>query len=253
MLAIAPRTPPGEVVFMETISPRDEEEARLLGQALASLRQRAGLTQPQAASNFGIESAAGWGKYETGKARGIFRPDTQRRLTSAVNASVEDLIMERSKLDAGVGQPNAVPQRYRANTAGIAEPVRERSTHPGMCAVYGYVAGAGERVTVAAGSEIRWVPMHPGQRGYSRIGSAEVVGESMYPRFKPRELAYFVFDMTPPRGDDVIVELVDGTAIIKEYVGRTPEHLMLREFFPEERVFDVPLKDVKALHAVVGR
>lgn len=235
---------------MTTSSDNDNAEAKALGQALASLRAKAGLTQPQAAERFGIDSAAGWGKYETGKAPSIFRPDVQRRLVEAVNASVEDLQIERSRLSSsptpaiGVSRPAAPSDAPRR-----ADP----APFPGMVAVYGYAAGEGERIVVASGSEIRWIPMHPGQRGYAKIGAAEIVGESMYPRYKPREMAYFVFDLQPPRGDDVIVELDDGTAIIKEYGGRTADHLILREFYPEERTFDLPLSKVKSLHAVVGR
>jgi len=242
---------------METELDSDDDEARLLGRALATLRRNAGMSQPEAAKAFGIESAAGWGKYETGKAPSIFHPATQRRLVQAVKATLEDLATERSKLQLGPStKPASKPARYVVSPeTGRAERVRETTptAFPGMCAVYGYAAGAGERVVVAAGSEIRWVPIHPGQKGYSRVGAAEVVGESMYPRFKPRELAYFVFDLQPPRGDDVIIELADGTAMIKEYVGRTSDNLMVKEFFPEERTFDIPLSDVTALHAVVGR
>lgn len=194
----------------------------------------------------GLGSGAGWGKYEQGKAPSIFHPDTQKRLLSALDATLEEWMLARTKIAGGDAPPIlARPTQLESGRRGL-EPA------PGLCAVYGMVAGEGERVAVAAGSEIRYVPMHPGQRGYSKIGAAEVVGESMYPRWKPRELAYFVFDLPPPRGDDVIVELQDGTAMIKEYVGRTPSHLMLKEWSPVERTFDVPLENVRALHAVVG-
>lgn len=231
---------------MTTRPAKDDTEAKLLGKALARLRERAGMTQPQAAHAFGIESSAGWSKYENGKASTIFHPDIQKRLVAAVGATVEDLIAERTTL--------ATPTTARpAAIAPLESPRRDPTPFPGMCAVYGYAAGAGEKIAVATGSELRWVPIHPNQRGYAKVGAAEVVGESMYPRFKPRELAYFVFDVMPPRGDDVIIELLDGTALIKEYVGRTPENLIVREFFPADRTFEVSLKTVKALHAVVGR
>lgn len=229
----------------------DRTEAALLGRALANLRQQQGLSQPDAAENFGVTSAANWSKYELGKAPTIFRPEVQRRLAAAIGVSVEDLMIEVARLQGG-GAPSRQPSGTAVNLAEVPRRGFDPSPTPGMAAVYGLAAAEGEAIAIAAGSEIRYVPMHPAQRGYSRIGAVEIVGESMYPRWKPRELAYFVFDMPPPRGDDVIVELEDGTAIIKEYVGRTATHLMLKEWHPQERVFDLPLVRVKALHAVVG-
>lgn len=72
--------------------PTDRTEAKRLGQALAVLRARAGISQAAAGETIGI-SGEGWRKYEAG-APGIFRPDIQRRLTAALGASPEDLAAE---------------------------------------------------------------------------------------------------------------------------------------------------------------
>lgn len=226
----------------------DQIEARKWGRALANLRERSSVSQDMAAQNFGVGSGAAWGKYEQGKAPSIFRPDTQRRLVAALGATIEELHLEKVKL--------ADPATTSPGGSHVAERPRRHfeaaGPNPGMAAVYGMAAALPDAVAISPGSEIRFVPIHPAQRGYTRVGAIEVVGESMYPRWKPRELAYFVFDLPGARGDDVVVALDDGTAILKEYLGRTSTNLMLKEWHPAERAFEVPLDRVRAVHAVVG-
>ncbi|MEQ7153599.1 helix-turn-helix domain-containing protein [Brevundimonas aurifodinae] len=61
-----------------------------LGEALAALRREAGLSQAEAGSRVAMTSQ-GWGLYESGRRPGLFRPDVQRRLTTALGATTEDL------------------------------------------------------------------------------------------------------------------------------------------------------------------
>ena len=69
-----------------------DPEAAALGEGLAELRRAAGLSQAEAGSRVGMTSQ-GWGLYEGGRRPGLFRPDVQRRLTAALDASPEDLAM----------------------------------------------------------------------------------------------------------------------------------------------------------------
>lgn len=67
-------------------------EAIRLGEALMRLRHERGLSQAEAGARIGMTSQ-GWGLYEAGKRAGIFRPDTQRKLTGALDATPEDLLL----------------------------------------------------------------------------------------------------------------------------------------------------------------
>ena len=67
-----------------------EAEGRALGEALSALRRERGLSQAEAGQRIGMTSQ-GWGLYEAGKRPGLFRPDVQRRLTGALDATPEDL------------------------------------------------------------------------------------------------------------------------------------------------------------------
>lgn len=65
---------------------------RALGEALGALRRERGLSQAEAGQRIGMTSQ-GWGLYEAGKRPGLFRPDVQRRLTGALDATPEDLAL----------------------------------------------------------------------------------------------------------------------------------------------------------------
>ena len=82
-----------------------DPDAVALGEGLAALRRAAGLSQAEAGARIGMTSQ-GWGLYESGKRPGLFRPDVQRRLTGALDASPEDLALVLAR-DATTAAPAA--------------------------------------------------------------------------------------------------------------------------------------------------
>lgn len=100
--------------------------AALLGRALANLRGRAGMSQPEAGDRANM-TGQGWGKYERGLSPGIFNPDVQERLVAALGATVDDLERERAALSgatrsATVHQLRAWPEAERPQSL----PIRDR-------------------------------------------------------------------------------------------------------------------------------
>ncbi|MDP3658123.1 MAG: helix-turn-helix transcriptional regulator [Brevundimonas sp.] len=83
-----------------------DSDARRLGDALAALRRERDLSQAEAGRRAGMTSQ-GWGLYETGKRSGLFRPDVQRRLTTALGATPEELMLRLDPAPpaTGAGQP----------------------------------------------------------------------------------------------------------------------------------------------------
>lgn len=73
---------------------QSDSDARRLGEALAALRRDRALSQAEAGRRAGMTSQ-GWGLYETGKRSGLYRPDVQRRLTAALDATPEDLLQNQ--------------------------------------------------------------------------------------------------------------------------------------------------------------
>ena len=78
-----------------------DSDARRLGEALAALRRDRALSQAEAGRKAGMTSQ-GWGLYETGKRSGLFRPDVQRRLTAALDATPEDLLKRQIPAISGM-------------------------------------------------------------------------------------------------------------------------------------------------------
>lgn len=107
-----------------------DADAEGLGRALAELRHAAGLSQAEAGARVGMTSQ-GWGLYEAGKRPGLFRPDVQRRLTAALDASVEDLalIVARSAGErAGGTTVSGVESAGRAYGSAPPSPDRQIET-----------------------------------------------------------------------------------------------------------------------------
>ncbi|RIJ66037.1 XRE family transcriptional regulator [Brevundimonas sp. LPMIX5] len=75
-----------------------------MGEALAALRRDCGLSQAEAGARIGM-TGQGWGLYEAGKRPGLFRPDVQRRLTGALDATPEALVLQSQDDPAVSRQP----------------------------------------------------------------------------------------------------------------------------------------------------
>jgi phage repressor protein C with HTH and peptisase S24 domain len=73
----------------------------------------------------------------------------------------------------------------------------------------------------------------------------------MWPRFRPgRRL--LVSPAAPIEiGDDVLVQLICGDALIKELVGRSASLVELRQFSPNKN-FSVEAAEIVAVHKVLG-
>ncbi len=101
-------------------------EGRALGEALSALRRERGLSQAEAGARIGMTSQ-GWGLYEAGKRPGLFRPDVQRRLTGALDATPEDLALLVGVVPAPVSPPKPPSDGLQARGRAFeAAPVVER-------------------------------------------------------------------------------------------------------------------------------
>ena len=98
----------------------EDDEAIKLGEALAQLRKERGLSQAEAGARIGM-SSQGWGFYESGKRAGLFRPDIQRRLTSALEATPEDLAL----LVAAAKAPKVTQPALAPAPTGVEARARE--------------------------------------------------------------------------------------------------------------------------------
>ena len=87
---------------------QSDSDARRLGEALAALRRERALSQAEAGRKAGMTSQ-GWGLYETGKRSGLYRPDVQRRLTAALGATPDDLLLRQGPVEPTSPTDHASP------------------------------------------------------------------------------------------------------------------------------------------------
>lgn len=116
-LSLEHRVPVRHLSFMAPDTDDDSAELQRWGLALKALRERAGLSQEEAAA--ALEALGGgrrgatftsqaWGPYERGKAKGLRTPSIQAKMAKALKASREDLVFEYQKL-MGIGAPAPMP------------------------------------------------------------------------------------------------------------------------------------------------
>ncbi len=79
-----------------------------------------------------------------------------------------------------------------------------------------------------------------------------VVGNSMVPMYRPRQLLFINPYKLPSSGNGVIVTDAKGAVLIKEFVKQKPNGIVVREYQPQLRDFTIPNSDIATLHAVVG-
>jgi transcriptional regulator with XRE-family HTH domain len=108
----------------------DAEDRRRMGAALAQLRDRAGMSQEQAALAAGYQAKQSWQQLESGRGKGIFRPALQRKLAGALGRTVEEWLMLAANLEQRAPTPTgALAERLPPSGAGRASdivPIRGR-------------------------------------------------------------------------------------------------------------------------------
>lgn len=118
--------------------------------------------------------------------------------------------------------------------------------------VYGYVAAGGtDRIALASDHVLERIEVPYGLTRGETI-AIRVAGDSMEPRLYSGELVIVELGVPPNRGGDCVVEMKDGTALVKQYQGIRDGYAFLRQLNPDQEV-RLPLTQVKAIHAVKYR
>lgn len=124
---------------------------------------------------------------------------------------------------------------------------------PGLVPLYGWVGATSDsRLTFAEQNLRGFVPMHPHQQNVREPFALEVADVSMSPRYEPGEIVYLAPFRQPLPGQDCVVVTTHDEGMLKRFVRRTADNLVLHQLNPE-RDFTRPLSEIAAIHAVVGR
>ncbi|MBW8815569.1 MAG: helix-turn-helix transcriptional regulator [Caulobacterales bacterium] len=114
--------------------------------------------------------------------------------------------------------------------------------------VFGYAAaGSSDRVSIASDQVLDHVEVPAGLVRGDGFG-VRLSGDSMYPRLFDGEIVIAERNVPPVRHREVVVELRDGTALVKEYRGTKDGFLFLWQYNPESEV-RIELTKVRAMHA----
>lgn len=210
-------------------------EAQAIGLALRRLRERAGLTQGQAADSMAPPmTAQAWQRYETGERQVILRSDLQEKVASAVNATTAELQKERDML---LGFPSGQPL---SQAQVLTLPIWGRAR-----------AGvAGPQVYDVAGEPESTVDLSILLR--PSVKTLRVAGDSMTGYVESGQVVIYDRDRWPRRGDGCVVELKSGDVLVKEYEKSDGSSLFLRQRFPDQGL-TVQLADVAGVYTIIAR
>lgn len=118
--------------------------------------------------------------------------------------------------------------------------------------VYGYAAAGGaDRVAIANDLVLDRIEIPAGMTRGDAM-AIRIAGDSMEPRLYSGELVIVERNVPPDRNGDCVLELTDGSAIVKQYRGQRDGFYFLRQYNPDEEV-RIPVTKTRAIHAVKYR
>jgi SOS-response transcriptional repressor LexA len=117
--------------------------------------------------------------------------------------------------------------------------------------VMGAVKGGAEGFYFNEGEAKEIVVRPPSLAGVSNAFALYVDGESMEPRYYAGEMLYVNPNRPITRGCFVAVEMADGQGMIKQFIRRNDEHLVLAQFNPPKEI-RLPVSRVKRVYRITG-
>jgi phage repressor protein C with HTH and peptisase S24 domain len=210
---------------------------------LRALRERAGLTQGQLAERAGT-SQGQIAKLERGERK--LTVDWAVKLARELGVAPIDLLPAVSGEVLPRPSPRLSP--HPGVPAGPVPRHRAARTLPVRAAA----RGGGDQEMYLEDGPIDWIGCPDWLANVPDAYAMYVVGESMSPRFRPRQLLFVSPRRPPAPGDGVIVVKRSQAVLIKEFLGYGPEGVTLREYHPALRDFVVPAAEIDVVHTVTG-
>ena len=148
----------------------------------------------------------------------------------------------------------AIEEFFDGSGDGAVESLSaRRGAKPRRIPIYGYAAAGGEEVVAfGAGQVIDYVEPPPLWNGVGDLVAIRVIGDSMEPRLFQGEMVIAQLDLPPLRGSDCVIEMNDGTALVKTYRGTSEWTVTAHQYNPDKDI-KVDRERVKGLHSVVWR
>ena len=141
--------------------------------------------------------------------------------------------------------PAATPSPF------LPRPIDAPVMPPRDLPVMGAVKGGTEGFYFNEGEAKEIVVRPPSLAGVSNAFALYVDGESMEPRYYAGEMLYVNPNRPITRGCFVAVEMADGQGLIKQFIRRNDEHLVLAQFNPPKEI-RLPVSRVKRVYRITG-
>ncbi|TAH33046.1 MAG: XRE family transcriptional regulator [Alphaproteobacteria bacterium] len=114
------------------------------------------------------------------------------------------------------------------------------------------MAQAGKHSTlVITETPVSFIDRPPNLAGNNSAFAVWVAGKSMEPRFRLGEIIYINPAKPVDAGCFVLIELLDGSAFVKELIKQTQSKVILRQYNPAKDL-EIALTEVKNIYRVVG-
>jgi phage repressor protein C with HTH and peptisase S24 domain len=212
---------------------------------LKELREQAGLTMRA------VSEALGWSltryqHYEDRYKRRFLPFELARDLEAIfVPHGVESgAVLQLAGIEHGL----PVSQRREPPPARVTTPASQGQRD---LPVMGAVKGGSEGFYFNEGEAKEFVERPANLRGVSNGLALYVDGDSMEPRYFAGELLYVNPNRPLTKNCFVAVELIDGQGLIKQFLRRSDDEVVLRQFNPPK---DIHLKagEVRKIHRITG-
>lgn len=209
----------------------DRERA---GAALRILRKRAGMTQEAASAAAEGISIMSWKNYESGR-RFMDNP-TLVRAVRAVGASVEEHQLEVARMGGG-----ASPE---ASSFGMSNRGRVMALPVGGIAH----GGALSPNLFDDGGEAEVIDF----ARYFTPGTQvlKLAGMSMVPYAEPGGFVTYNLRQPPRRGQGCVIQMKDGSYLVKRFESMDADTLHVTELYPEEKALTFALSEVRGVYAI---
>lgn len=150
--------------------------------------------------------------------------------------------------------PQAAPAQANSQPGFASAPYSGAWTGPDKIPVLAYAAASGERNAVNLENDIpiRWIERPHWLVGVVRAAAAQIMGDSMYPRYMDGDLVFINMSMPPVKGKDCIVNTKDGYTHIKQYLGQDKQNVRFHQYNPPQDI-TIHKRDIESMYAIVGR
>ncbi len=212
--------------------------------ALKRLRERAGLPMRE------VSEKLGWTLTRYQHYEDRYR---RRYLPLELAEQLADIFAERGiprgevMVLAGVGVAPAVGDSSGGRPFTAAIPALPSRDLP----VMGTVIGGEDAFYFNEGEPKEFIVRPPSLIGVSNAFALYVHGESMEPRYYAGEVLYVNPNRPLAKGCFVAVEMTNDRGLIKQFVRRTDDFLVLTQFNPPKEI-RLPVAEVKRIYRITG-